>query len=261
MSSVTAKNLAYLVDKEFGGIGRRAERALGISQNSIPRYLPNKIEGDKEPYTPTDRILEKILELGYNLNWFLFDKGPERFSQISSITGGIRLVPGRLQGNYINTPNLEHFLTGLGLYRIPGVEDAENSQIFEVTSDTMSPTILQGDWVVCRKRQNASGWVLGGVYLLVGLKKGIFIGRLCGDPNNLKSYPMETERKEKITIPESEIREVWEVYSIITQNVPSYSEVNKKIDHLEDDFSAFKKKISKYIFELTGNENVIEDLK
>ncbi len=103
----------------------------------------------------------------------------------------------------------------------------------QVSGDSMEPTLLQDDWVICRLLDSADYRYLsdGEVYVVVSEQKGIQIKRVR---NRLHQYGVirclsDNPKHDTFDIPESELLQIWKVEWHLRSHLP---EVSPDIDHL-----------------------------
>lgn len=116
----------------------------------------------------------------------------------------------------------------------------------QVSGDSMEPTLLQDDWVICRLLDTADYRYLsdGEVYVVVSPQKGIQIKRLR---NRLHQYGVirclsDNPKHETFDIPESELLQVWKVEWHLRSHLP---EVSPDMDHLQDNLQNVMEEMKK----------------
>ena len=105
----------------------------------------------------------------------------------------------------------------------------------QVSGDSMEPTLMEDDWVVCRLLDNSAYRNItdGGVYVIVSQDRGIQIKRIR---NRLHQYGYirclsDNPKHEPFDIPEAELLQIWKVEWHLRSSLP---EPKPEIDDIQD---------------------------
>ncbi len=116
----------------------------------------------------------------------------------------------------------------------------------QVSGDSMEPTLMPDDWVICRLLDSAEYRYLsdGAVYVVVSQQKGIQVKRVR---NRLHQYGVlrclsDNPKHETFDIPEEELLQVWKVEWHLRSHLP---EVSPDIDHLQDNLQTMMEEMKK----------------
>ncbi len=116
----------------------------------------------------------------------------------------------------------------------------------QVSGDSMEPTLLPDDWVICRLLDSDEYRYLsdGEVYVVVSQQKGIQVKRVR---NRLHQYGVlrclsDNPKHETFDIPEEELLQVWKVEWHLRSHLP---EVSPDIDHLQDNMQTMMEEMKK----------------
>nr|WKN36412.1 S24 family peptidase [Tunicatimonas sp. TK19036] len=111
----------------------------------------------------------------------------------------------------------------------------------QVSGDSMEPTLLEDDWVICRLLDNNEYRTItdGGVYVVVSHDRGIQIKRLR---NRLHQYGYirclsDNPKHEPFDIPENELLQIWKVEwhlrSYLPEPSPEIDDIQGKLDQMQ----------------------------
>jgi phage repressor protein C with HTH and peptisase S24 domain len=131
-------------------------------------------------------------------------------------------------------------------YRIPGYNPTQDHLLFEVEGDSMVPTVLQGDVVICQKQNN---WktILDGSIVVVVTKDSVMVKRLRREENN-GSFTFENDNPEQEKVVKKDYQAIKDIYmvrgKISNVLIPHHQMTSKgKIQSLEDSIEYLKKEL------------------
>ena len=112
----------------------------------------------------------------------------------------------------------------------------------QVSGDSMEPTLMEDDWVVCRLLDNSAYRNItdGGVYVIVSQDRGIQIKRIR---NRLHQYGYirclsDNPKHEPFDIPEAELLQIWKVEwhlrSYLPEPKPEIDDNQDKLDQMTE---------------------------
>lgn len=184
--------------------------AVGVSDNAISNYENGK-------FFPTADILVKLCEyLNVSPDDLLLKDlasgvEAEVFESAQFEKGNNVLVPLSAQEEYVGKWS-KKFIRELTYVNVPGVEG--EARTFEVSGNGMNPILLQGDFAACTASSLAEVQS-GKIYAIVTSQK-IHWGYIQVQHERLQCIPANTDEHEAYFIPETDVREVWEVQRRIT---------------------------------------------
>jgi len=205
-----ASNIKYLRKKNNGMTQAELGAAVGLSDNAISTY-------EKGKFFPTADVLVKICEY-FNVSsddLLLKDLASgvetEVFESAKIEKGNNVLVPLSAQEEYVGKWS-KKFIRELTYVNIPGVEG--DARTFEVLGNGMNPILMSGDFAACTVSSLAQVQS-GKIYGIVTAQK-IHWGYAQAEYQRLRCIPANKDEQEAYYIPETDIREVWEVQKRIT---------------------------------------------
>lgn len=146
--------------------------------------------------------------------------------------------------DYLERHEDAEYIRNLDYYRIPGYDNGD-FRIFEVDGDSMSPTIENGDHVICRKSEGEID--SNNLYVVVS-SRGIVVKRLFHlEKADKESFVLRSDNDEfeDMTLKTEEVLELWRVEGKITRKFISDSlEQNQQIERLEQDLLEVKENIN-----------------
>lgn len=184
--------------------------AVGVSDNAISNYENGK-------FYPTADILVKLCEyLNVSSDDLLLKDlasgvETEVFEPAKIEKGNNVLVPLSAQEEYVGKWS-KKFIRELTYVNIPGVEG--DARTFEVLGNGMNPILMSGDFAACTVSSLAQVQS-GKIYGIVTAQK-IHWGYAQVEYQRLRCIPANKDEQEAYYIPETDIREVWEVQKRIT---------------------------------------------
>lgn len=184
-SNLTIDHMNFLVD-EF---------------NVNPYYLLN---GEKPMFIEFNHILEKTKSDVMNPY------------STNLAGGGTFLVPVSAQAGYAEEWPQEQI--NLPEVIIPGMKNGD-TRVFEISGDSMTPFIMDGDYVACTKVENRHHVRDGLMYVIVSRTQGITVKYLRIQQHTVRCYPANTDGYQPFDLDFDEVRELWEVQIRITKHI------------------------------------------
>lgn len=109
-------------------------------------------------------------------------KGDKYLVKIDPENGFIPLIRAHAHASFIKNFHEENSFEISDWYRIPGFNPSIEQKLFEVAGESMSPTILAGDVVICQDQPKIDN-ILDGTLVLLVTAKGVYIKRIRLDSN------------------------------------------------------------------------------
>lgn len=204
-----SSNIKYL-RKERKVSQQEIGDAIGVSYNAVSNYENGK-------FFPGADVLVKLCAY-FNISaddLLLKDLASgaetEVFESAQFEKGNNVLVPLSAQEEYVGKWS-KKFIRELTYVNVPGVEG--DARTFEVSGNGMNPILLQGDFAACTVSSPAQVQS-GKIYAIVTSQK-IHWGYIQVQHERLQCIPANTDEHEAYFIPETDVREVWEVQRRIT---------------------------------------------
>ena len=118
----------------------------------------------------------------YNVTTDYILKGEKFLIKMDPTNGFIPLIRAQAHAGFIKNFHEENSFEVSDWYRIPGFNPAIEQKLFEVTGESMSPTLLSGDIIICQDQPKIDN-ILDGSLILLITENGILIKRIRLDNN------------------------------------------------------------------------------
>jgi phage repressor protein C with HTH and peptisase S24 domain len=143
-------------------------------------------------------------------------------------------------------------------FRIPGFNPSLDQKLFEVEGNSMAPTILPRDILICQEQSNPKNLLNGSLVLIVTLKEVVVkrFESLAG--NNMKlSSDNPADEEPTVEVPLKEVKHVMVVCGKITSAlVPHHQIVSEgKMKNLEESVNLLKKELFAINKKLNSRQN------
>lgn len=173
-------------------------------------------------------------------------KGDKQLLRVSPTHGFIPYVRIKAHAGFIKNSSGELDYEDQEWYRIPGYNPTQDHLLFEVEGDSMVPTVLQGDVVICQKNNN---WetILDGSIVVVVTKDSVIVKRLRREEHN-GSFTFENDNPENEKVVEMDHQDIKDIFmvrgKISNVLIPHHQMTSKgKIQSLEDSIEYLKKEL------------------
>jgi phage repressor protein C with HTH and peptisase S24 domain len=173
-------------------------------------------------------------------------KGDKQLLRVSPTQGFIPYVRINAHAGFVKNSSGELGFEDQEWYRIPGYNPTQDHLLFEVEGDSMVPTVLQGDVVICQKQNN---WktILDGSIVVVVTKDSVMVKRLRREENN-GSFTFENDNPEQEKVVKKDYQAIKDIYmvrgKISNVLIPHHQMTSKgKIQSLEDSIEYLKKEL------------------
>jgi len=193
----------------------------------------------------TLRNISSVLEV--NCNWLVNGKGAIFLSD--DLNRKIQkkvLIPfihNEAAAGYSKNYNNSAYIDKLDVYQIPGFESG-SYRLFEVSGNSMQPTILSGEIVICEEATDLLKQGNGKLAIIVS-NEGLFAKRVYSIPEdeNILLLKSDNPAFETFTMKFDDIKEIWEIKSKITSIFDQRVNESERIEKLEKDLEELKKEI------------------
>ncbi len=257
---VTSKMKKAVSTRE--AIGNRVKE-LRKAHNFSQTYVSEQLCISQAAYSLIENsqngiVADHIIKLSklYDVTTDFILKGEKLLVRISRKNGYVPLIKPKAHAGYIdylekiriNHVPEEEYYDETDWYRIPGINPTINQNLFEVEGESMSPTILSGDVIICQDQPKLNN-ILDGSVLVVVLKEGIVCKRirLDSDKDYLLLESDNDNMNEIQKVHKDEVRQALAVRGKISGVlVPHHQIASKgKIQAMEDSIELLKKELFK----------------
>lgn len=233
-------------------IGKRIKE-LRKKKNLSQSFVAEKLFISQAAYSLIENsqngiVADHIIKLSklYEVTTDYILKGDKMLVRMSPSNGFIPLIKSDAQAAFLeDLENVKH-LENVEWFRLPGFSPAQDQKMFEVEGESMVPTLLPGDVVICQKQKKIEH-ILDGTVVLIVTTKNILVKRLRLDSNS-EFFLLESdnqENSEELKVKKSEIREAMIVRGKISSVlIPHHQIASKgKIQALEEAIEFLKKEL------------------
>ena len=225
---------------------RHIRKELKLSQGALAEQLDisqstlSQIENDY--YTLSLSAMWRLNELHrVNSNWLISGNGKIfiGLDKVNADSDFIPLVNAEAHAGYPDNRESVDFIGQLDRFKIPGIEilSANNNyRIFEIEGDSMEPTLYDGDFVACRRREEGLSQLTRGQLAVVITTSGIICKRFYLSDKSEFDYIMDSDNpvyKPEI-LRKDEVLEVWMVHTRVTNHINAIGTItNDRLDLIE----------------------------
>lgn len=198
-----------------------------------------------------DTIIKVSQAFNVSSEWLMF--GKQRYDLLSIDNAYIPLVDIEARAGYLENSKDKKYLDGLRLYKIPGFETGEDHRIFEVEGDSMAPTLLPSDKVICHLIDGIE-FIAEGTLSVIVTNTDVVTKRIYfKDPSRkVVLCKSDNENYKPYTIPVKDIIEVWSVKAKITTSFVEVSFAQAtRIDKLESEVEEIKSRFGEMLEQFT----------
>ncbi len=183
-------------------------------------------------------------------------KGDQFLIKTDPTNGFIPLIKASAHAGFIKNFHEENSFEVADWYKIPGFNPAFEQKLFEVSGDSMTPTLLSGDVLICQDQPKIDN-ILDGSLILLVTENGILIKRIRLDNNAdflLLESDNELEPEQLKKIRKSEIYQAMIVRGKISSAVLPHHQIASKgkIQNMEESIGFLKKELFKLNKKLIG---------
>lgn len=166
--------------KEIGSRIKKLRQKHNFSQT----YVANKLFISQAAYSLIESsqngiVSDHIIKLSklYNVTTDYILKGDEKLFRINRDSGFVPLLRSHAHAGFIDRMDDDQFFDVRDWYRIPGFDPVHDQRLFEVDGDSMVPTILSGDILICQDHKNVDN-ILDGSPVVIITYSDIVVKRL-----------------------------------------------------------------------------------
>lgn len=137
------------------------------------------------------------------------------YSTSSTQAVNVTYVPITAQAGYFHGYSQDS--SDLKSFWLPEIGDGQHFA-FNVSGDSMSPTLLHGDMVICQKLTGPDEIKPGAVYVLFDKTEGVIVKRLLIEEKQVKVISDNTKYP-AYYVPAKSITQIYRVKRVITANI------------------------------------------
>lgn len=190
----------------------------------------------------------KKIKTKYGLSYSWIIEGVANYSDNHNL---IPLIDQSAMAGYPANHSNEEYMSTLASYRIPGFDDGDY-KIFEVEGESMLPTLLPHDFIIC-VRIEAMEKIVDGSLAIIVLDDGVLVKRMYKMSKNEFRFESDNINYKSIIVKRKDILEMYGVQAKITQSLHSATttsnkkivELEEKMERLTEEMSNFKNKFTK----------------
>lgn len=192
-------------------------RDIGVHRQSINRILQG--EGDA-----TVSMLESMVDVYHaNPGYLLSGEGEMFIKETLGISPTIAYVPFKAFAGYSNQFQDVAFLEDFQYFSLPDVKFKEGTyRCFDIQGDSMIPSFMSGDKVVCSLVYNVyyEQLLKNNAHYVVVTKEDVLLKKVINDIKQNKSVTLLSENSlyPPITFPIQEVKEMWKVEMRLTED-------------------------------------------
>ncbi|MCM4159954.1 LexA family transcriptional regulator [Antarcticibacterium flavum] len=193
-------------------------------------------------------VAEHIVGLSnlYEVTTDFILKGDKHLIRISPSQGFVPYIKVKAHAGFVKNSSKDLDYEDYEWYRIPGYNPTQGHLLFEAEGESMVPTVLPGDVLICQKHNNWDLILSGSVVVLV-TNESVLVKRLIKqDAENLFAFENDNpEDNEVIKCNYKEIKEIYMVRGKISNVlIPHHQMTSKgKIQTLEESIEYLKKEL------------------
>jgi phage repressor protein C with HTH and peptisase S24 domain len=225
MENLVSERLTLLVEALANGNEKRFAESIGVKPAVINNYTTGK-QQSKPGFEVLSKILDKYPQT--NIDWLITgygtmlktDKQNGRFQVIVSTqdTTGNLVVPvinRKAAANYLAGYQTQEFFEQLDSINLPSsFKKGLQSYALQISGDSMQPTLLDGDFVICSLCE-ASDWeyLSDGEICVVVSEKGLQVKRIRNQLRTQQNMVFISDNKlhPPFVMHAEEIQQLWKV--------------------------------------------------
>ncbi|RLP55499.1 MAG: helix-turn-helix domain-containing protein [Ketobacter sp.] len=246
---IKLRELLSLSQKDFSD-------SIGITQGALSRLETGKSKLSLDTLTQISQVFN------INCNWLINGQGNQFLSgnknnseserKQSVITRDINdsilipMIKEEAQAGYIKNCQDVEYLKTLDVYKIPGYEEG-NYRLFEISGDSMTPTIYPREIVVSEFIDDWDKIENGSICIVIS-EEGIIAKRVYFYEEDKGFLILKSDNAEFKTysLPLSEVIELWKIQAKITSVfVKNHLVDANKMEALESDIKTLKEQVQK----------------
>lgn len=202
------------------------------------------MEGRQNAVT-ADHILQ--LSKLYDVTADFLLTGNKKLIEMTAKNGFLPLIDAKAHAGFIKNAHKEDVFDNFEFYRIPGYKPTEESVLIEIVGDSMQPTIISGDTLICQTQK--PDYVIDGSIAIVVTEGELLTTRLFKHQDN-NYFRMESDNpndESKKEIKKSKILRLLLVIGKVSNAILPHKELafKGKLKELEDSLESLNKEVYK----------------
>ena len=175
-------------------------------------------------------------------------KGDQKLISIKRENGFMPLINTYAHAGFLDNLNDEYFSDISDWFRIPGFDPSIEQSLFEVDGNSMVPTVLAGDILICQDQKNINN-VLDGSLIIIIVNDKMMVKRMRHSRNNehivLENDNANSEEKDSNEFKVADIQKIWMVRGKLSSSIIPYHEIASKgkIKVLEESLQFLEKEL------------------
>ncbi len=242
MNSIVTQRFLQCFEKIRKENRVRSGRQFALSLDYLPQSLSSMLKDKRD--VPLETLRKAVEKYRFNPNYIFTGQGPmmlgddneNKFRVLSVIVdqkGEERIVhvPVPAQAGYVNESAEQTFIQGLPSFSLPDYKyKVGTHRSFDVAGDSMEPTLLEGDKVICSFLE-PNLWENGikdnHVYVFV-TNSDIVVKRAINKIKTNSALELKSDNTyyQPFPLPLSELKEVWLIRSKISPFAPCMEKTN-----------------------------------
>lgn len=218
-------------------------KELFVSQSAY-----SLMEGGQNAVT-ADHILQLAKLYGVTADFLL--TGNTNLIEMTAKNGFLPLIDAKAHAGFVKNAHKENVFDNFQFYRIPGYKPTEESVLIEIVGDSMLPTIISGDILICQTQK--PDYVLDGSVAIIVTEGELLTTRLFKHHDNnylrMESDNPNDESKDesKKEIKKSKILRLLLVIGKVSNAILPHKELvfKGKLKQLEDSVEFLNKEFYK----------------
>ncbi len=184
--------------------------------------------------------ITRLSELYHVTTDFLL-KGNKNLISMDSKNGFLPFINTKAHAGFFKKSHDHDVMDDFEFYRIPGYNPSKESVLIEIEGDSMQPTVMSGDILICQ-RQKKLDFVLDGSLAIISTKQDLLTKRLYKHENSeyfwMESDNPDEERRKQIR--KSNILKLFMVHGKVSTALIPHKELafKGKIKAMEDAIKA-----------------------
>lgn len=174
--------------------------------------------------------------------------GNKKLIHMTSKNGFLPLIDAKAHAGLITNLHKEDVMDDFEYYKIPGYNPTKDSVLIEIKGDSMRPTILSGDVLICQTQHNLD-YVVDGSLVVIVTDEDLFTKRIfkheAADYFWLESDNPHDDKKKKIK--RTDIKQLLMVIGKVSNVLIPHKELayKGKIKDFEDNLDSLNQEIFK----------------
>ncbi|MCM4157652.1 transcriptional regulator [Gramella sp. AN32] len=203
--------------------------------------------------------VEHIIKLSnlYQVTTDYILKGHKNLITMNRKNGFIPLVNVHAHAGFVKNISDEYFSNIEDWYRIPGFDPSKDQSLFEVDGDSMAPTVLEKDILICQLHKNLEN-ILDGSAVVAIVEGKIMVKRIRKHSDGqylvLESDNDNHEHHKPMLVKKAAIGKIWIIRGKLSSGLVPFHEMASKgkITSLEENLEMLKKEVYQMNKKLTA---------